>query len=154
MVVHPSSRGIPRAPRYSGSDPAALPFAYGTLTPCGAFSHTLRLGFADAGGHLSPSLSEPRAAQHGAVWPPPRSLATTSGISFDVFSSPYLDVSVRAVPRMRLFCSAYAGGALPRRVSPFGNLRIVAYVPLPAAYRSLSRPSSAPDAKASPLRSF
>ena len=40
------------------------------------------------------------------------------------------------------------------RVSPFGNLRIVAYVQLPEAYRSLSRPSSAPDAKAFPLRSF
>ena len=40
------------------------------------------------------------------------------------------------------------------RVSPFGNLRIDAYVPLPEAYRSLSRPSSAPDAKAFPLRSF
>ena len=40
------------------------------------------------------------------------------------------------------------------RVAPFGNLRIDAYVPLPVAYRSLSRPSSAPDAKAFPLRSF
>ena len=39
-------------------------------------------------------------------------------------------------------------------VPPFGDLRINAYVPLPAAYRSLSRPSSAPDAKAFPLRSF
>ena len=45
-------------------------------------------------------------------------------------------------------------GFLCRRVSPFGNLRIDAYVPLPGAYRSLSRPSSAPDAKAFPLRSF
>ena len=42
-------------------------------------------------------------------------------------------------------------GFLCRRVSPFGNLRIDAYVPLPGAYRSLSRPSSAPDAKAFPL---
>ena len=33
-------------------------------------------------------------------------------------------------------------------VSQFGNLRIEAYLQLPAAYRSLSRPSSAPDAKA------
>ena len=40
------------------------------------------------------------------------------------------------------------------RVSPFGNPRIEAYVQLPVAYRSLSRPSSAPDAKAFPLRSF
>ena len=40
------------------------------------------------------------------------------------------------------------------RVSPFRNLRINGYVLLPVAYRSLSRPSSAPDAKAFPLRSL
>ena len=32
------------------------------------------------------------------VWPLPISLATTFGISVDYFSSPYLDVSVQAVP--------------------------------------------------------
>jgi hypothetical protein len=88
------------------------------------------------------------------VWPLPRSLATTSGISVDFSSSSYLDVSVQTVPRVHLFYSAYADGVLLRRVSPFGNLRINAYVPLPEAYRSLSRPSSAPDAKAFPLRPF
>ena len=41
-----------------------------------------------------------------------------------------------------------------RWVSPFGNLRINAHLQLPEAYRSLSRPSSAPDAKAFPLRPF
>ncbi len=46
----------------------------------------------------------------------------------------------------------HADRVLLCRVSPFGNLRIDAYVPLPVAYRSLSRPSSAPDAKAFPLR--
>ena len=35
------------------------------------------------------------------------------------------------------------------RVSPFGNLRIKACVPLPEAYRSLLRPSSPDVAKAS-----
>ena len=40
------------------------------------------------------------------------------------------------------------------RVAPFGDLRINGYLLLPEAYRSLSRPSSAPDAKAFPLRSF
>ena len=39
-------------------------------------------------------------------------------------------------------------------VSPFGNPRIEAYLQLPEAYRSLSRPSSAPDAKAFALCSF
>ena len=88
------------------------------------------------------------------VWPSPRSLATTCGISVDVFSSPYLDVSVQAVPHVHLFCSVHADTVLPCRVAPFGNLRIIAYLQLPEAYRSLSRPSSAPDAKAFPLRSF
>ena len=40
------------------------------------------------------------------VWPLPRSLATTSGISVDFFSSPYLDVSVQAVPFIYL-CIQY-----------------------------------------------
>ena len=88
------------------------------------------------------------------VCPLPRSLATTSGISVDFSSSPYLDVSVQAVPHLRLFDSTQADRVLLCRVSPFGNLRINAYVQLTAAYRSLSRPSSAPDAKAFPLRSF
>ena len=37
-----------------------------------------------------------------SVWPLPISLATTLGISFDFFSSPYLDVSVREVPFLNL----------------------------------------------------
>ena len=39
-------------------------------------------------------------------------------------------------------------------VSPFRNLRIIGYLLLPEAYRSLSRLSSALSAKASALRSF
>ena len=39
-------------------------------------------------------------------------------------------------------------------VSPFRNLRIMGYLLLPAAFRSLSRLSSALSAKASTLRSF
>ena len=88
------------------------------------------------------------------VWPLPRSLATTCGISVDVSSSPYLDVSVQAVPFLRLFCSTQDDWILSSRVAPFGDLRINGYLLLPEAYRSLSRPSSAPDAKAFPLRSF
>ena len=89
-----------------------------------------------------------------SVWPLPISLATTFGISVDVSSSSYLDVSVQTVPRVHLFDSMHAAGVLLQRVSPFGNPRIDGYLLLPEAYRSLSRPSSAPDAKAFPLRSF
>ena len=47
------------------------------------------------------------------VWPPPRSLATTSGISVDVFSSPYLDVSVQAVPHVHLWIQCTLTGSSP-----------------------------------------
>ena len=88
------------------------------------------------------------------VWPLPRSLATTGGISVDVFSCPYLDVSVQGVPLTYLFDSVCDDCVLRSRVATFGNLRIKAHLQLPEAYRSLSRPSSAPDAKAFPLRSL
>ena len=39
-------------------------------------------------------------------------------------------------------------------VAPFGNPRIKGHLRLPAAYRSLSRPSSPPRAQASPVRSY
>ena len=39
-------------------------------------------------------------------------------------------------------------------VAPFGDHRIKGYLLLPGAYRSLSRPSSPPRAKASPIRSY
>ena len=42
----------------------------------------------------------------------------------------------------------------PPRVRPFGDLRVGEHVPLAAAYRSLSRPSSASCAKASTVRPY
>ena len=88
------------------------------------------------------------------VWPISLSLATTYEISFDFSSSPYLDVSVQAVPSVNLWIQLTVHGHSPMWVSPFGNLRINTHLQFPAAYRSLSRPSSAPSAKAFPLRSF
>ena len=149
MVVHPSSHRVSRVRRYSGYPLSVFSFVYGTLTLCGRLSHAVQLDTSDH--DAGPNPEDP---ERPSVWPPPRSLATTSRISVDVFSSPYLDVSVQAVPRVRLFDSTHADRVLLCRVSPFGNLRVKAYVQLTAAYRSLSRPSSAPDAKAFPLRSF
>ena len=148
MVVHPVSHGVSRVPRYSGSRLSAPAFGYGALTLSSRPSHAVLLASSDHDVCPQPRRINP------PVWPPPRSLATTCGISVDVFSCPYLDVSVQGVPHVRLFYSTHADAVLPHRVSPFGNLRINAYVPLPVAYRSLSRPSSAPDAKAFPLRSL
>ena len=77
----------------------------------------------------------------------PRSLAATWGISFDFFSSGYLDVSVH---RLTFSCSkTWMTGDEPCRISPFGYLRFNGYLRLSAAFRSLSRPSSADIAKAS-----
>ena len=48
--------------------------------------------------------------------------------------------------------SCMSDGGLLRRVSPFRHLRLIGYLHLPAAFRSLSRLSSALSAKASTLR--
>ena len=149
MVVHPSSHRVSRVRRYSGYPLSVFSFVYGTLTLCGRLSHAVQLDTSDH--DAGPNPEDP---ERPSVWPPPRSLATTSGISVDVFSSPYLDVSVQAVPHVLLFYSQHVDTVLPCRVSPFGYPRINGYLLLPVAFRSLSRPSSAPDAKAFPLRSF
>ena len=109
--------------------------------PCRSFKNRFSLKLS-----VTPKILLP------SVWPLPLSLATTRGISVDVFSSPYLDVSVQAVPHVLLFDSQHVTGGLLQWVAPFGYLRINAHLQLPEAFRSLSRPSSAPDAKAFPLR--
>ena len=148
MVVHPCSHRVSRVRRYSGYPLTPSSFEYGALTLCGRPSHAVLLDSS------AKCRSEPRRSRKTLVWPPPRSLATTSGISVDVFSCPYLDVSVQGVPLIHLFDSVHDTQVLPVCVPTFGNLRITAHLQLPEAYRSLSRPSSAPDAKAFPLRSY
>src|SRR5689334_5640293 len=111
-------------------------------------------------------------------WPSPRSLATTSGVSVDVLSSRYLDVSV---PWVRLKPPILFGGLIPsldnrksktssawfqaslldpqdtrswssgyrRWVSPFGNPWTKASTQLPIAYRTVEGPTSTLSANAS-----
>ena len=76
------------------------------------------------------------------VWPPPRSLATTSGISVDVFSSSYLDVSVQTVPHRKLLIHLrlpqYCCGGLPH--SEISGSKLICSSPkLIAAYHVLHR---------------
>ena len=73
------------------------------------------------------------------VWPLPRSLATTCGISVDVFSSPYLDVSVQAVPLIQLWihCMIPYGGFPHSEIS--GSQLICNSPKLIAAYHVLHR---------------
>ena len=147
-VVPPASNGIPRVPLYSGFSPLFSVFAYVILTLFDLSSHTIRLTY------LRVPLSSTPVIFLQPVWPLPISLATTLGISFDYSSSPYLDVSVQAVPLYSLFIQLYINNVAITKVSPFGYPRIDTYLQFPAAFRSLSRPSSAPSAQASSLCSF
>ena len=67
-----------------------------TLTLSGQPSHAVLLSYAMRYAVRTPEkLLSP-------VWPLSLSLATTQEISVDFFSSPYLDVSVQAVPLVYL----------------------------------------------------
>ena len=130
-------------------DPASCnsDFTYGTFTLSGLTSQTVLLSY----------------CSHVAVRTPER---TRSGLGSSVFARRYSQnrcfflflrllrcFSSAGSLRMTMY-SSYGTWSLSMWVSPFGDLRIIGYVLLPAAYRSLSRPSSAPSAKASALCSF
>ena len=78
---------------YSGYRSADFPFAYGAFTLSGRLSQNLSARIVE-----SIMRSEPRSART-PVWPLSISLAATLEIDkFSFSSSPYLDVSVQAVP--------------------------------------------------------
>ena len=147
-MVPPYSHRVSRVRRYSGFSWLPSVFAYETLTLFGGPSHVLLLTFS-----IPSAVRTPKVLLL-SVWPLPRSLATTYGISVDFSSSPYLDVSVQAVPLIYLCIQYMMTGHDSGRIAPFGYLWINACLRLPIAYRSLLRPSSAPSAKAFPLRSL
>ena len=141
-MVPPHSHRISRVRWYSGYRLLSFRFVYRTLTFFGQLSHTVRLQI-----NIDYAVLTPNVLLHW-VWPLPLSLATTRGISVDFSSSGYLDVSVPRVPFLNLCIQLRILDSSPRW---FPNSEICGYngyLLLPAAYRSLSRPSSAPDAKA------
>ena len=99
-MVPPYSHRVSRVRRYSGFSWLLSVFAYETLTLFGGPSHVLLLTFS-----IPSAVRTPKVLLL-SVWPLPRSLATTCGISVDFSSSPYLDVSVQAVPLLYL-CIQY-----------------------------------------------
>ena len=96
-MVPPYSDQVSRVWPYSGSCAALSVFTYVVLTLSDRPSHAVRL--------TTQVLNAVRTPEVFLlpVCPLPRSLATTYGISFDVSSSPYLDVSVQAVPDVWLW---------------------------------------------------
>ena len=147
-MVPACSHKVSRVSWYSGYRHVRFPFMYGAFTLCGRLSQNLSIKLTE-----SIPRSEPRHART-PVWPLSISLAATLEITccflflrlLRCFSSPG---SLPYVMDWRMDT-----WSLSRWVSPFGYLRINGYLLLPAAFRSLSRPSSALSAKASTLRSF
>ena len=129
-MVPPVSHRVSRVPWYSGSSPLEIDFRL-------PGSHRLWQAFPGLSANQFPLLDCPQPQRiNPLVWPLPRSLATTSGISVDFSSSPYLDVSVQAVPLVHLCIQCTMTGHDSSRIAPFGNLRINAHLRLPVAYRS------------------
>ena len=96
-MVPPYSDQVSRVWPYSGTRSALVVFTYVGLTLSDRPSHAGRLTTQVLNAGRTPEV----LLLPGC--PLPRSLATTYGISFDVSSSPYLDVSVQAVPPTHLW---------------------------------------------------
>jgi hypothetical protein len=114
-------------------------FVYGTLTPFGGPSQTLRL----AAWRRSAGALQPRPSGRFGLFPFRSPLLGESSLFLGVlrcFSSP-------GSPSYRRLIAVHGFG--PVRVSPFGYPRFSACTRLPEAFRSVPRPSSALDAKAS-----
>ena len=147
-MVPARSHKVPRVSWYSGYRLVSSPFAYGAFTLFGWLSqnHSAKLT-------ESIPRSEPRDDTHpglGSFHFARRYLGNHCCFLFlrvlRCFSSPG---SLPYVMNWRMDDRSFSC-----RVSPFRHLRVTGYVLLSAAFRSLSRLSSAPSAKASALRSY
>ena len=101
-MVPACSHKVPRVSWYSGYRHVCSPFMYGAFTLSGWLSqnHSTRIT-------ESIMRSEPRSART-PVWPLSISLAATLEIDkFSFSSSPYLDVSVQAVPLHTLWIGVW-----------------------------------------------
>ena len=126
-----------------------------------------RTGLSPSLAVLSRTFRYPSRSHIGVPQPHEVELALTSWFGLFPFRSPLLRESLAlSFPRgTEMFhFPRYRPGVLCIQtpvsrhdsgwVSPFGDLRIKACLPLPGAYRSLLRPSSPADAKASTMRPF
>ena len=109
-------------------------FAYGGVTLCAGLFHVLRLRI------FRPTSRSynPRTAGTALVWAFPRSLATTSGITFVFFSWGYLDVSVPPVRPILKDGITTAGDGFPHSEIS-GSSRICRSPELIVAYHVLLR---------------
>ena len=106
-MVPACSDKVPRVSSYSGYRHVIPGFVYGAFTLSGRLSQNR-----STTSHESIMRSEPRHART-PVCPLPRSLAATYGIDLSFSSSPYLDVSVQAVPLRTLWIGVRMHGIFP-----------------------------------------
>ena len=139
----PASRGKTK-PRYSGTRGfAAAGYAYGAITLYG--------------GAFQPTSASPPAAAPGPTTPHlPRVFPAGFGLGSPPFGRPYSGDPCwfLFLPLLRCFRSGGSrsgdnpgapGPFRPRQEAPFGDPGFYGCLRLPRAYRSLPRPSSAPD---------
>ena len=148
-MVPPDSVRVSRERTYSGTSiDSPRDFVYGTVALCGARFHALRLsrGLVTAAGPCTDRARRPTTprtqrvhAYTYEVWADPLSLATTRGVSFDLLSSGYLDVSVRPLAFPWLCIHHGITPHYRRWVSPFGDPRVKGRS---APHRGLSQPST------------
>ena len=100
-MVPACSIKVSRVSMYSGYRLVSFPFAYGAFTLSGRLSQNLSARITE-----SIMRSEPRCART-TVWPLSISLAATLEIDVSFSSSPYLDVSVQAVPLHTLWIGVW-----------------------------------------------
>ena len=148
MVVHPASHRVPRVPWYSGYCPGRPRLRVRAFHPLRvAFPKPFHWHGRPSRQSITPGGKPPGlGSSHFAR----RYFGNRCFFLFlrllRCFSSP-------GSPRTAM-CSPCGSGGPLRWVAPFRNLRVIGYLLLAAAYRSLSRLSSALSAKASALRPF
>ena len=126
-MVPACSHKVPRVSWYSGFRHVRSSFIYGTFTLSGLLSQNSSTRITE-----SIMRSEPRNARI-PVWPLSISLAATLEIEFSFFSSPYLDVSVQAVPFHTLWIGVWMTEVLS------GSMDICSSPKLFAAYHVFHR---------------
>ena len=115
-MVPAHSIKVSRVSMYSGFRHVNFPFAYGAFTLSGRLSQNLSARIVE-----SIMRSEPRNARI-SVWPLSLSLAATYEIDVSFSSSPYLDVSVQAVPLLTLCIGVRMTGVFPAGL-PHSDIR-------------------------------
>ena len=148
-MVPPNSHKVSRVSWYFGICSLSSGFTYGAFTLCGR-------SFQDRSVNESPRFMQ-------SITP----ACTHAGLGSSVFARRYSQnryIFFLFLRLLRCFSSPgslripmdseYGDGGLLRRVSPFRHLRVKGYLLLTAAFRSLSRLSSALSAKASTLCSL